>query len=411
MKLKHASLIAGMLVLLLLLVACGEDNPPEPESEVPAGEAVTSPEAGIAAPLVDASPAASPEAAGQAASPAAQASPGAAAGGTAAQASPAAAQASPGRMLQRVRDRGQLICGVNNTLPGFGSVEAGGDFAGFDVDYCRAFAAAVLGDPEAVQFRPLSAQERFTAVQTGEVDVLARNTTWTINRDTAVGMDFAPITFYDGQGMMVREGDNISSLDDLNGASICVQTGTTTELNLADVFRARGLDFEPVVFEDADQTAAAYDQGRCDAYTTDRSGLIATRIKLQNPEEHVILDEVMSKEPLAPAVLQGDPQWKDIVSWVVFGTFTAEELGITSENVEEHLNSEDPNVRRFLGVEGQLGQDLGLDNDFMVDVINAVGNYEEIYNRNLGPDTPFDLQRGPNQLYTEGGLLYAPPFR
>ena len=314
-------------------------------------------------------------------------------------------------MLQRVQNRGRLICGVHGSLAGFGNVDPQGIFVGFDVDFCKAVAAAIFGDPNLVDYRPLTAQERFTAVQTGEVDMLSRNTTWTIARDTSVGMDFAPVTFYDGQGMMVRQAEGITTLDQLDGASICVQSGTTTELNLADVFRSRGINYTPVVFADADATWAAYDEGRCDAFTTDKSGLAAYRLRAQNPNDHIILEETMSKEPLAPAVLQGDPQWRDIVSWVIFGIITAEEYGITSENVDTFLNSEDPNVRRLLGVEGELGQGMGLANDFMVNVIRAVGNYEEIYNRHLGPETPLNIPRAQNQLYTEGGLLYAPPFR
>jgi general L-amino acid transport system substrate-binding protein len=296
-------------------------------------------------------------------------------------------------------------------LPGFGNVDSAGEFSGFDVDFCRAVAAAIFDDPTAVEFRPLTAQERFTAVQTGEVDVLIRNTTKTLSRDGSVGLDFAPITFYDGQGMMVRIADGIESLEDMAGARICVQTGTTTELNLADNFRALGVEFEAVVFQDADQTFAAYDSGQCDGFTTDKSGLVSYQTKANDPAEHKILDVTMSKEPLGPSVLQGDAQWADAVRWVVYATFEAEEFGISSENISEFLASDDPNIRRFLGVEGELGQGIGLPNDFVARVITHVGNYEEIYNRNLGPETPFNLPRGQNALYTEGGLLYSPPFR
>jgi general L-amino acid transport system substrate-binding protein len=279
------------------------------------------------------------------------------------------------------------------------------------VDFCKAIAAAILGDPEAVEYRPLNAQERFPALQTGEVDVLIRNTTHTLSRDSGNGLDFAPITFYDGQGMMVRKDSGIESLEDMDGATICVQTGTTTELNLEAQFRARGLEYTPLVFQEADPTVAAYDEGQCDGFTTDKSGLVSSQTKLANPDDHMILDVTMSKEPLGPSYLQGDPQFADIVNWVVYGTIQAEEFDITSENVQEMLGSEDPEVLRFLGVEGDLGQQLGISNDFMVQVLTAVGNYEEIYNRHLGPDTPFNLPRGLNQLYTEGGILYAPPFR
>ena len=319
--------------------------------------------------------------------------------------------AQAGGMVDAIKNRGDLICGVNNTLPGFGNVDSAGNYTGFDVDFCRAIAAALLGDAEAVEYRPLTAQERFTAVQSGEVDVLIRNTTHTLNRDSSVGLDFAPTTFYDGQGMMVRTELGIESLEDMNGATVCVQTGTTTELNLESNFRALGIEYEPVVFQENDQLVAAYDAGQCDGFTTDKSGLVSSRTKLANPDEHVILDVTMSKEPLAPSYLQGDAAFGDIVNWVVWGTIQAEEFGITQANLEEMLASEDPEIKRFLGVEGDLGPQLGIEADFMQKVIAAVGNYGEIYDRNLGPDTPFELPRGQNALYSDGGLLYSPPFR
>jgi general L-amino acid transport system substrate-binding protein len=325
----------------------------------------------------------------------------------------AAPAAQEGSTLQIVQDRGVLNCGGNANVPGFGYLDPDtNEFAGFDIDYCRAVAAAVLGDANAVEIRPTTAQERFPVLQSGEVDVLVRNTTWTISRDTSLGFNFAPTTFYDGQGMMVRKDSGIESLEDMEGATICVQQGTTTEKNLADVFRALNIDYEPVVLADAPSTLAAYDEGRCDGFTTDKSGLVAEQILLADPSAHVILEDTMSKEPLGPLVRHGDDQWFDIVKWVTFGTFDAEELGITSANVEEMAaTSEDPVVRNLLGVEGDLGQALGLNNDFMVEVIKQVGNYGEIYDRNLGPDTPFDLARGLNAQYTEGGLIYSPPFR
>lgn len=320
--------------------------------------------------------------------------------------------AQAGSLLDIVKSRGRLICGVNNQVPGFGNVDANGNYSGFDVDFCKAVAAAVLGDANAVEYRYASGTDRFTLVKSGEVDVLFRNTTWTLTRDSAeVGMEFMPVNFYDGQGMMVRKSSGITSLEDMDGATICVQSGTTTELNLADVFRARGLDFTPVVFEDNDKTAGAYDEGRCDGFTTDKSGLVATLTKLTNPDEHMILDETMSKEPLAGAVFQGDPVWADAVRWVVYGLIQAEESGVTSQNVDEMMGSSDPTIKRLLGVEGEMGAKLGLPNDFMVQVIKQVGNYGEIYDRNLGPNTPFNLPRGLNDLWTRGGLLYAPPFR
>jgi general L-amino acid transport system substrate-binding protein len=279
---------------------------------------------------------------------------------------------------------------------------------GFDADFCRAVAAAVLGDATAVEFRQLSADARGPALQTGEVDVLIRNTTWTVSRDTSWGL-FAPTTFYDGQGMMVRTADDISTLEDLDGATICVQTGTTTELNLADVLNARGIDYEPATFGELEQTYAAYDEGGCDAVTSDRSQLLAQRTTLGNPDDHVILDEVMSKEPLGPVAPSGDDPWFNVVKWVVYATIQAEESGITSDNVAEMVGSDDPVIARLLGADGDLG--LGLDGDWVVDVITAVGNYGEIYDRNLGPGTPFELERGPNNLWTEEGLLYAPPYR
>ena len=315
-------------------------------------------------------------------------------------------------LLNEVQDRGTLRCGVNERLPGFGSVNDAGEFEGFDVDFCRAIAAAVLGDAEAVEFRPLSAQERFTAVQSGEVDVLIRNTTWTSSRDTEVGMDFAPTTFYDGQGFMTRADAGIESLEDFDGRNICVQSGTTTELNLADVMGALGVEYTPVLFENADQLTAAYDDGQCDGWTTDKSGLASRLITLRNPDEHVILDATISKEPLAPAVLQGDSTWADAVRWIVNGIISAEEYGITSENVSSEAESnEDPNVQRLLGGDATALEQIGLPADGILQAVSQVGNYEEIYNRNLGPDTPFDIPRGLNSQYYNGGLLYSPPFR
>jgi general L-amino acid transport system substrate-binding protein len=317
-----------------------------------------------------------------------------------------------GERLQAILDRGQLICGVHGTFQGFGFVESDGSWTGFDVDFCRAWAAALFDDPNAVEFRGLSAQERFTALQAGEVDVLARNSTWTWSRDVDLGLTFGPVTFYDGQAIMARRdivSDPAAGLEALEGANVCVQSGTTTELNLADQFRAAGVNYTPVVFEDQNLAFQAYDEGRCDAITSDRSQLATQgQAVLQNFEDHVILDVVMSKEPLAPAVSDGDPQLAQVVQWVVYGMIQAEELGITSENVDEFLTSEDPVIRRLLGVEGELGAMLGLSNDFMVRVIRHVGNYGEVYERNLAT---FNLARGQNELWTNGGLLYSPPFR
>ena len=316
-----------------------------------------------------------------------------------------------GSMLQKVKDRGQLNCGVTANLAGFGNLGSDGEHSGFDSDFCRVIAAAVLGDAEAIEFRVLSDQERFTAVQTGEVDILIMNTTNTISRETSVGLDFGPTTFYDGQGMIVRKDSDIETLEDMDGADICVTQGTTTELNLADQFRALDIEFTAITINDDDQIRQAYDSGQCDGYTTDKSGLVSQQTQLKNSDEHKILALTMSKEPLAPSVLQGDAQWRDIMNWAVYATFQAEEFGITQDNIDEMKKSDDPNIARFLGQEGTLGEDLGLDNDFVVNIIKAVGNYGEIFDRNLGPDTPFNLPRGLNEQYYNGGLIYSPPFR
>ncbi|SDZ43137.1 general L-amino acid transport system substrate-binding protein [Evansella caseinilytica] len=319
-------------------------------------------------------------------------------------------ETADGNVFDQVVSRGHVVAGVNSDLPGFGYLTSDGTYTGFDVDFAKAIAAAVFGDAEAVEYRPLSAQERLTAVQTGEVDVLLRNTTNTLSRD-AIGLHFAPTTFYDGQGIMVRKDSGITSLEDLEGARIAVDTGTTTEMNLADTFRLLGIDYEPIVFDGQDQVVASYEQGSVDAWTTDRSGLVARLDTLANPDDHFILPEVISKEPLAPVVNSSDAIWYDIVKWVVYATIQAEEFGITSSNIDDFMDSENPEIRRFLGLEGELGEELGLDNDFVVNIIKQVGNYGEIYERHLGPDTIFNLERGVNSLWTDGGLLYSPPFR
>jgi len=317
-----------------------------------------------------------------------------------------------GGTLAAVKDRGVIICGVNSQVPGFGYVDSEGNFSGFDVDYCRALAAAVFGDATKVEFRPVTASERFTALQSGEIDILSRNTTWSLARDTELNGNFVHTTFYDGQGMMVRGDSGITTLEDLEGGTICVQTGTTTELNLADVMASLGVSYTPAVYDDADATMGAYGEERCDAVTTDKSGLVARRTVMADPANHVILDVTMSKEPLGPMVRHGDDQWFDIAQWTVFAMFSAEEFGITSANVDDvKANAVAPEVRRLLGVEGELGAKLGLGNDWAYNIVKQVGNYEEIYNRNLGPDTPTYIPRGYNSLYTNGGLLYAPPFR
>ena len=332
--------------------------------------------------------------------------------GGAAETTPAAPPVAGGERLQAILDRGTLICGAHGTFQGFGFLDEAGNWSGFDVDFCRAWAAALFDDPNAVEFRSLSAQDRFTALQSGEVDVLARNSTWTFTRDAELGLTFGPVTFYDGQAIMVRRDivdDPTAGLDALEGAQVCVQSGTTTELNLADQFRAANISYEPVVFAEQPEAFQAYEENRCDAITSDRSQLATQgQAVLSNFDDHIILDLVMSKEPLGPAVAQGDEQWGDVVRWVVYGLIEAEELGITSQNVDEFLTSEDPVVRRLLGVEGELGSELGVSNDFVYRAIKHVGNYGEIFERNL---SSFGLERGINALWRDGGLLYAIPFR
>jgi general L-amino acid transport system substrate-binding protein len=313
--------------------------------------------------------------------------------------------------LAKVQDLGVLNCGVSGALLGFSFVEDDGSVSGFDADYCKVVAAAVLGDGEAVEFRASNASERFPILQSGEIDVLSRNTTWTVSRDTSLGFNFVPTTFYDGQGMIVRKDSGIETLEDMAGGTVCVNAGTTTEKNLADVFRSRGIDYEPVVFAESNDVRLAYDEGRCDGWTTDKSALISNGQLLAVPSDHVILAETMSKEPLGPLVRHGDDNWFDIVKWSVYCTFQAEELGIDSTNVDDMLGSDDPTVLNTLGVEGDLGQAMGLNNDFCYQIIKQVGNYEEIYNRALGPDTPYNVPRGSNSQWNDGGLLYSPPFR
>ncbi len=311
--------------------------------------------------------------------------------------------------LDTVLSRGSLVCGVNGQLPGFSFVDSSGEYSGMDVDYCRAIAAALFDDPTKVEFRNLSAQERFTALAAGEIDVLIRNTTWTINRDTALGLEFMPTTFFDGQGMLVTTASGIKDVKGLSGKSICVQSCTTTEQNLTDRFRKLNIPFTPVVFDDEDALYSAFTQGRCQAATSDRSQLTARREKLPNPNNYVVLEDVISKEPLGPAVRNNDAKWADAVKWIIYGTFQAEELGITKANLAQQENSADPEVKRLLGKEGTLGTDMGLPNDFMARVIKHVGNYGEIYDKNIGQ--PFSLERGINELWSQGGLIYSPPFR
>ena len=304
-----------------------------------------------------------------------------------------------------------MQCGVNTGLIGFGSTDDQGEWKGFDVDYCRAVAAAIFNDPKAVKFTPLSAPERFTALQSGEIDMLARNTTWTMSRDTSLGFTFAGVNYYDGQGFMVRKSLGVTSALQLGGASVCVQTGTTTELNLADYFKRNNMQYNLVAFEKLPETLQAYDSGRCDAYTTDASGLYASRLALTTPDDHVILPEIISKEPLGPLVRQGDDQWFNIVKWVSYALLDAEELGVTSKNVDEMKNSDNQEIRRLLGTDGTFGQMIGLGNDWAANLIKAVGNYGEIFDRNVGADSPLKIARGLNALWTKGGVQYGMPVR
>jgi general L-amino acid transport system substrate-binding protein len=314
--------------------------------------------------------------------------------------------------LEDVKAKGFVQCGVNTGLLGFSSTDDKGEWKGFDVDYCRAVAAAIFGDSKAVKFTPLTAKERFTALQSGEIDMLARNTTWTMSRDTSLGLTFAGTSYYDGQGFMVRKSLGVSSALQLGGASVCVQTGTTTELNMADYFKRNNMQYNPVVFEKIDEATAAYDSGRCDVYTSDSSQLYATRLVMTNPDDNVVLPQIISKEPLGPVVRQGDDQWFNIVKWTHFALLNAEELGVTSKNVDEMKNSSNQKIRRLLGTDGTFGEMIGLSNDWAYNVIKEVGNYGEIFDRNVGADSPLHIARGLNALWTEkGGIQYAPPIR
>jgi general L-amino acid transport system substrate-binding protein len=320
--------------------------------------------------------------------------------------------AEAGETLNGIKNKGFIQCGVSTGLAGFSNPDDAGNWSGLDVDVCRAIAAALFGDPEAVRYTPLTAKERFTALQSGEVDLLSRNTTWTLTRDSALGLDFTGVTYYDGQGFMAPKSLGVKSALELDGASVCVQPGTTTELNLADYFRTNNMSYEPVVIERLEEVRAAYDQGRCDVYTTDQSGLYAERTVLTNPDEHIILPEVISKEPLGPAVRHGDNEWADVVRWSLYAMLEAEEYGVTSQNVDDQkANSTNPVVRRLLGTEGEMGQDLGLPPDFGYQVIKQVGNYGEIFEANLGQGTPLKIERGLNALWSQGGLQYAMPVR
>ena len=314
--------------------------------------------------------------------------------------------------LEDVREKGFVQCGVSQGVPGFSNADDAGNWSGIDVDVCRAVAAAIFGDDRMVRFTPLSNKQRFTALSSGEIDILSRNTTWTMTRDTQLGLNFAGVNYYDGQGMMVPKSLGVTSALELDGANICTATGTTTELNITDFFRANNMSFNLVAFEKSDEVVAAYDAGRCDVYTTDRSGLAAQRTKLTNPDAHVVLPEIISKEPLGPVVRQGDDQWFNIVRWTLNALINAEELGITKANARSRRSgTESPAIKRLLGAEGKFGEELGLSNDWALDAIEAVGNYGESYELNVGPNTPLKLDRGVNALWTNGGILYAASVR
>lgn len=324
------------------------------------------------------------------------------------------ATAASAGTLDDVKKKGFLQCGVNTGLPGFASPNEKGEWSGFDVDYCRAVAAAIFGDPTKVKYTPLSAKDRLPALQSGEIDVLIRNTTWTLSRDTQ-GFDFTGVNYYDGQGFMInsKKLSGINSALQLSGASVCVQAGTTTELNLADYFKSNKMEYNPVVFEKVEEVNAAYDSGRCDVYTTDQSGLYAYRLALSAPADHVVLPEIISKEPLGPVVRQGDAQWADIIRWTHYAMLTAEELGITQGNVEELKTSDNQEIKRILGQEAntKLGTDLGLTNDWVINIVKAVGNYSEVFERNIGSGSPLKIARGINAQWSKGGLQYAMPIR
>jgi general L-amino acid transport system substrate-binding protein len=311
--------------------------------------------------------------------------------------------------LDSVRSKGFVQCGVNTGLAGFSLPDSKGVWGGIDVDVCRAVAAAVLGDPAKVRYTPLTAQQRFTALQSGEVDILSRNTTWTLVRDTSLGLNFVGVNYYDGQGFMVHRKLNVKSAKQLNGATVCVQPGTTTELNLADYFRANKMSFKPVVIEKLEEVLNAYFAGRCDVFTTDHSGLIALRqSRAPKPDEHVILPEIISKEPLGPAVRHGDDRWFDVVKWSLFAMIEAEELGLSSKNIDEQAKSANPSIQRFVGATGDLGKMLALDNRWALNIVRQVGNYGESFDANL---KPLGFERGLNRLWNQGGILYAPPIR
>lgn len=314
-------------------------------------------------------------------------------------------------VLDQVKQRGALACGVSQGVAGFSAPSSSGQWTGLDVDFCRALASVIFDDPEKIRFVPLATTNRFTAIQSGEVDVLARITTWTLSRDTSLGLAFSAVNYYDGQGFITRKSLNVRSAKDLGGASICAQTGSTTELNLADFFRSNNLRYEPLALATIDEVISAYDAGRCDAYTTDASGLSSARLRMAKPDDHVVLSDIISKEPLGPAVRQGDEQWFDLVRWTHYAMVTAEELGVNSTNIDQMLSSTNPEIRRLLGVEGTFGEALGVTKDWAYRIVKRVGNYGEAFDRNVGAGSPLMIERGLNALWNKGGLQYAPPIR
>ena len=328
-----------------------------------------------------------------------------------------AAGAATAGTLDDIKTKGFVQCGVTTGLAGFAMPDANNNWTGMDVDFCRAVAAAIFNDPQKVKFTPLSAKERFTALQSGEVDLLSRNTTWTMSRDTSLGLKFAGVMYYDGQGFMVRKSMGIDSALKLDGATVCTQTGTTTELNLADYFKANNMKYQVVAMENDDEVRGAYEEGRCDIFTTDQSGLYAERLALKNPDDHMVLPEIISKEPLGPLVRQGDDAWFNVVKWTYFALLTAEEFGITQANVDEMKSSTNPEMQRILGVKNAdgsaagFGTGIGLSEEWVVQIVKAVGNYGEIFERNVGMGTPLKIARGKNALWNAGGLHYAPPIR
>lgn len=328
-----------------------------------------------------------------------------------------AATAATAGTLDDVKAKGFIQCGVSQGLIGFSNPDAQNNWTGMDVDFCRAVAAAVFNDPQKVKFTPLTAKDRFTALQSGEIDILSRNTTWTMSRDTSLGLKFAGVMYYDGQGFLVKSSLGVDSALKLSGAAVCTQTGTTTELNLADYFKSNKMDYKVVAFEKNEEVLAAYQDGRCDVFTTDQSGLYADKLKFANPDEHVVLPEIISKEPLGPLVRQGDDAWFNVVKWTYFALLNAEELGVTSANVGEMMTSANPEIQRLLGIKNAdgtaagFGTGIGLSEEWVAQIVKAVGNYGEIFERNVGLNTPLKIARGKNALWTAGGLQYAPPIR